>query len=62
MFFPLFPCSLGEPWNKSELKPGIQQIVLFTRGSWDECASVSLELSDNMDKLITLGKLTPFNK
>ncbi|XP_062849286.1 kelch repeat-containing protein [Trichomycterus rosablanca] len=54
--------NLCEPWNKSELKPGIQQIVLFTRGRWEECTSVSVELSDKRDTLITLGKLTPFNK
>ncbi|KAI5104267.1 kelch repeat-containing protein isoform X1 [Silurus meridionalis] len=44
------------------LKPGVQQIVLFTRGRWDKCTSVSLELNDESDMLITLSKLTPFNK
>ncbi|KAL7880258.1 hypothetical protein SRHO_G00025120 [Serrasalmus rhombeus] len=44
------------------VKPGVQQIVLFTRGRWDKCTSVTVELSDENNVLILLGKLTPFNK
>ncbi|MCI4377394.1 hypothetical protein PGIGA_G00203100 [Pangasianodon gigas] len=48
--------------GRSAVKPGVQQIVLFTRGRWEKCSSVSVELNDERDMLITLGKLTPFNK
>ncbi|XP_022534113.1 kelch repeat-containing protein [Astyanax mexicanus] len=44
------------------VKPGVQQIVLFTRGRWEKCTSVAVELNDESGVLICLGKLTPFNK
>ncbi|GAA6104346.1 kelch repeat-containing protein [Tachysurus ichikawai] len=54
--------SLQGPVGRSAIKPCVQQIVLFTRGTWEKCSSVSVELNDEKDELITLGRLTPFNK
>ncbi|KAM9500283.1 kelch repeat-containing protein isoform 2-T2 [Clarias gariepinus] len=48
--------------GRSAVKSGVQQIVLFTRGKWEKCSSVSVELNDERDMLITLTKLTSFNK
>lgn len=62
MFVLIAPCSLCGHGGRWAVKPGVQQIVLFTRGRWGKCSSVSVELSDEKDILITLGKLTPFNK
>lgn len=60
--FSIVPCSLCGPRGRSVVKTGVQQIVLFTRGTWEKCSSVSVELNDEKDMLITLSKLTPFNK
>ncbi|XP_051991270.1 kelch repeat-containing protein [Xyrauchen texanus] len=45
-----------------EIQPCVQQIVLFTRGDWGKRDSVSVELADERNVPIIMGKLTPFNK
>ncbi|XP_026869803.2 kelch repeat-containing protein [Electrophorus electricus] len=55
--------NLREPVKRCvAVNPGIQQIVLFSRGRWEKCTSVSIQLNDERDKLILQGKLTAFNK
>ncbi|TSL34644.1 Serine/threonine-protein kinase MARK2 [Bagarius yarrelli] len=54
--------NLCRPVGSAVVKPGAQQIVLFTKGRWEKCSSVSVELNDEKDMLLTLGKLTSFNK
>ncbi|KAG7330221.1 hypothetical protein KOW79_006443 [Hemibagrus wyckioides] len=54
--------NLRGPVGRSVIEPSVPQIVLFTRGRWENCSSVSVELNDEKDMLITLSKLTPFNK
>uniref|UniRef100_A0A8C1P8R5 Kelch repeat-containing protein n=1 Tax=Cyprinus carpio TaxID=7962 RepID=A0A8C1P8R5_CYPCA len=50
-------------WQSSiEIQPGVQLMVLFTRGDWGERDSVSVELADERNIPINMGKLTPFNK
>ncbi|TRY87653.1 hypothetical protein DNTS_013607, partial [Danionella cerebrum] len=50
-------------WQSSvEIQSGVQPIVIFTRGAWDQRDSVTVELNDESNVNINLGKLTPFNK
>ncbi|XP_066536407.1 kelch repeat-containing protein [Hoplias malabaricus] len=53
-------CKPGK--NSIPVKAGIEQIVIFTSGRWDKCSSVTLELMDENDVLILVGKLTQFSK
>ncbi|XP_063321445.1 kelch repeat-containing protein [Pelmatolapia mariae] len=42
--------------------PSVRQVVLFSSGRWGERICVNAELSDSDRMLITIGKLTPYNK
>ncbi|XP_076828634.1 kelch repeat-containing protein [Brachyhypopomus gauderio] len=55
--------NIGEPGKRCvAVKPGVQQIVLFTRGRWGKCTSVSIQLNDRSNTPIIQGKLTASNK
>ncbi|XP_051509129.1 rab9 effector protein with kelch motifs-like [Myxocyprinus asiaticus] len=55
--------SWRDGWQRSvEIQPCVQQIVLFSRGDWGNRESVSVELADERNIPINMGKLTPFNK
>ncbi len=52
-----------EGWQSSvEIQASVQLMVLFTRGDWGKRDSVSVELADERNIPINMGKLTPFNK
>lgn len=42
--------------------PCVRQVVLFSSGPWGERICVNAELNDADRILITIGKLTPYNK
>lgn len=55
--------SSPDGWQDSvEIQPCVQQIVVFTRGDWGKRDSVTVELTDEENMPIIMGKLTPFSK
>ncbi|XP_051756373.1 kelch repeat-containing protein isoform X1 [Ctenopharyngodon idella] len=50
-------------WQSSvEIQPSVQLMVLFSRGDWGKRDAISVELADERNIPINMGKLTPFNK
>lgn len=55
--------SRRDGWQSSvEIQPSVQLMVLFSKGDWGKRDSVSVELADERDIPINMGKLTPYNK